>query len=155
MCEAEAQRPRQATLEGKRRGSTLTTLLLPADNQCSTTQRGLLESMSPLVGKKKSEGGKISIVNCLWYLYSSFAPWDLRGICRSILGIWLCVRRGKELLTTSTQILADEVHTYGPQVVARTSSLVHPQNEVSGAVWPGNSGGCKSSWFGSSKEEFC
>ena len=64
-------------------------------------------------------------------------------------------RMREKFTATSTWILGDWAFTCRVQLVVPTSSFTHLQNQVGGAVWPGNSVECRSAWFGPSKEEFC
>ena len=79
---------------------------------------------------------------------------DGRGICGAQpLVIWPWQRSREGLSTTSTQILADQVYTYGAQPVMPTNSFAHLQNNqiyTDHGIWQG-----VETWFRSSKEEFC
>lgn len=78
---------------------------------------------------------------------------DHRGIFRpQTLGGWLWWKRWEGSITTSTQILADEIHTCSAQVIIPISNFACLQKQVEGALWPGNSVGDTSAWFMSSDE---
>lgn len=54
---------------------------------------------------------------------------------------------GGGLATTSTQILANQVHTSSAQVLIPISSFVHLWNQGKVLFWPENSMGHSSAWF--------
>lgn len=109
------------------------------------------------VGKKETNGRNQPPQHhglLLWYCTTGIT--DYRRICRAqSLGIWLWQRNGEGLETTSTWILANWVHTYSVQILIPTSSFMHFQNQVDGALWPVNLAGCRSAWCGSSNKKLC
>lgn len=55
-----------------------------------------------------------------------------RGICGLIYWNQTLMQMGKGLVTTSTQILPNQIHTCCAQVVITTSNFVHLENQVGG-----------------------
>lgn len=154
LCTSETK----ADLEGEGGSYTLTSFLLP---QASAAAHGHVspEPLAPPVKKRTQRGQPTHQQDCGLLCgspYSDSHSGDFRGICvvqspRS----WLWWRKREGLATTSIWILADGVPTCSAQVVVPVSSSAHLQNQVGGGLWPGNSAGYRSVWFGCSDEEFC
>lgn len=116
---------------------------------------------------KESPGGTTSaprIVGSFVRALALILYLDCRGTCRAqpklapkLTLIEPTYPGGSEkgIAITSTQILADQVHSCSVQVVIPASGFAHLQSQVGGIPWPGKSVGCTSAWLGSTKEEFC
>lgn len=111
----------------------LTTLPLPLVSAVPCKELAP-EPLVPPVGKESLEGTTRPPQNCgslCGSPFSDLTSWGWQGnLWGSATGNLTMAEKQEGLSTTSTQILADRVYTYGAQLVTPTNIFAHLQNKV-------------------------